>query len=430
MVKKIAMLLLLPTTMVASAFASPAADSLQATVYYRPGYSILDLSYMNNAESMDKLMEGIKMVSGNPNLELENILILSSSSPEGISSYNKRLAQRRGERLRDYLKKTLILPDSIFTLTSKGEDWVGLAESIAQTNVSWKNKALQIIRNTPEWVVKNGKIVDGRKRQLQNLNGGRAWNYMVENHFETLRSSALIVFEYKNVVPQPEVTPSDTLSSLNQQQGCNSDSLCNSNLGSTGAGQDSFLDEETVEVVKRNRYWALKTNLLYDAVLVPNIGVEASLGKGWSIGGNWMYAWWSKNSSHRYWRIYGGELDVRKYFGAKASEKPLQGHHIGVYGQWLTYDLENGGTGYQSKRTCGGGFEYGYSFPIGRRLNLDLGLGIGYLNSEYKTYVPEDGCYVYQTTKQREWFGPTKAEVSLVWLLGNGNVNSKKGGKK
>ena len=28
------------------------------------------------------------------------------------------------------------------------------------------------------------------------------------------------------------------------------------------------------------------------------------------------------------------------------------------------------------------------------------------------------------------WIGPTRGEVSLVWLLGNGNTNSKKGGKK
>ncbi|MCD8273384.1 MAG: DUF3575 domain-containing protein, partial [Alistipes sp.] len=28
------------------------------------------------------------------------------------------------------------------------------------------------------------------------------------------------------------------------------------------------------------------------------------------------------------------------------------------------------------------------------------------------------------------WFGPTKAEISLVWLLGRGNYNEKKGGAR
>ena len=50
---------------------------------------------------------------------------------------------------------------------------------------------------------------------------------------------------------------------------------------------------------------------------------------------------------------------------------------------------------------------------------------------EYKEYIPIDECYVWQVTKRRRWFGPTKLEVSLVWLLGRGNVNEgKKGGRQ
>lgn len=316
----------------------------------------------------------------------------------------------------------------------------------SKEDVPWKDKALNIIENTPVWIVKNGKVVDGRKRRLQNLNGGKAWNYMLANHFETLRSGSVVVCEIRHIQPtdQSAVNPSDTLSSLaslqgsevdslsslTHKQGSEADSLYHSNIGASGSRQEGFFDETTAETVLGNRYYALKTNLLYDALLVPNIGIETSIGRGWTLGASGMFAWWSKDASHKYWRIYGGEMEIRKYFGRKAKEKPMQGHHVSLYGQYLTYDIENGGTGYQSKRTCGAGIEYGYSFPIGRRLNFDLEVGIGYLNSEYKTYEPKDGCYVYQETKKRQWVGPTRASVSLVWLLGNGNVNSKKGGKK
>lgn len=74
--------------------------------------------------------------------------------------------------------------------------------------------------------------------------------------------------------------------------------------------------------------------------------------------------------------------------------------------------------------------EYGYSLPVAKRLNIDFGLCIGYGGGKYKVYEPEDDCYVYKETKQRHWFGPTRAEISLIWLLGNGNQNSKKGGTK
>ena len=59
--------------------------------------------------------------------------------------------------------------------------------------------------------------------------------------------------------------------------------------------------------------------------LVPNIGAEFYLGRGWSLGGNWMYAWWNSNKRHNYWRLYGGELEIRKYFGRRAAENRFRG---------------------------------------------------------------------------------------------------------
>lgn len=177
-------------------------------------------------------------------------------------------------------------------------------------------------------------------------------------------------------------------------------------------------------------YWGLKTNTIYDAALVPNVGIEFYTGKGWSIAGNWMYAWWSNRGDNNFWRIYGGDVEVRRWFGKKADEKPLQGHHVGVYGQLVTYDFEFGGRGYLGdKWSYGAGISYGYSLPLAKRLNMDFTLGLGYLGGKYKEYLPIEGHYVWQITKRLHWWGPTKAEVSLVWLLGKGNANLRKGGK-
>ena len=185
---------------------------------------------------------------------------------------------------------------------------------------------------------------------------------------------------------------------------------------------------------------AVKTNLLYDVAVIPNIGVELSLGHRWTVAADWFYTWFSSDNRHRYWQGYGGYFTVRRYFG-RNSQLPARsngtlaesvgartpnsftGHHLGLYALGLTYDVEWGGRGYQAARFgFGGGVEYGYSAPIGRRLLLDFSLGVGFQDGEYKTYDPMDGHYVWQSTHKRHWFGPTKAEVSLKWLLG------KKGG--
>ena len=431
MVKKIVMVVLMPTTLLANAYAASIQDSLRTTIYFRPGYSLLELSYRDNAANMKALTQGIQTIKGNPCVQLQHIRILSAASPEGNSALNKRVAKRRGERLRDYLKETLVLPDSIFTVSSAGEDWQGLASLIAKEKTPWRNKALQIIRHTPEWVTRNGKVVDGRKRQLQNLDGGKAWKYMLDNHFYTLRTGAVVVCEVKTLAA--ESTPSAAEARLEQarpepaSQQSASQSPSSPPFPAIPSQVHPSSESQAPPVAS---YLALKSNLLYDALLIPNLSLEASISGGWTLGAGGMFAWWSKDAKHRYWRIYGGDLEIRKYFGTLSKSKPLQGHHLGIYGDFLTYDFEFGAKGYQSKATYAAGIKYGYSHPIANRLNLDFALGIGYLHSNYKTYVPRDGCYVYQETKKRKWLGPTQAEISLVWLLGKGNTNKKKGGKK
>lgn len=431
MVKKIVMVVLMPTTLLANACAASIQDSLRTTIYFRPGYSLLELSYRDNAANMKALTQGIQTIKGNPCVQLQHIRILSAASPEGNSALNKRVAKRRGERLRNYLKETLVLPDSIFTVSSAGEDWQGLAALIAKEKTPWRNKALQIIRHTPEWVTRNGKVVDGRKRQLQNLDGGKAWKYMLDNHFYTLRTGAVVVCEVKTLAA--ESTPSAAEASLEQARHESASQQQASQSPSSPpfpAIPSQVHPESESQAPPVASYFALKSNLLYDALLVPNLSLEASIGSGWTLCAGGMFAWWSKDAKHRYWRIYGGGLEIRKYFGTLSKSKPLQGHHLGIYVDFLTYDFEFGAKGYQSKATYAAGIKYGYSHPIANRLNLDFALGIGYLHSNYKTYVPRDGCYVYQETKKRKWLGPTQAEISLVWLLGKGNTNKKKGGKK
>ena len=189
----------------------------------------------------------------------------------------------------------------------------------------------------------------------------------------------------------------------------------------------------------RAPWLALKTNMLYDVCLIPNIGAEFSIGKRWTITFDWFYTWFSADNRHRYWQGYGGYLGVRKYFGSSKSSLPLggsgvgsfpRGHHLGIYTLGMTYDVEWGGKGYQADHFgFGVGVEYGYSMRIGRRLNLDLSIGVGFQDGEYKEYVPsydDWNHYIWKSTHKRHWWGPTKAEVSLVWVIGG----NKKGGRQ
>ena len=177
---------------------------------------------------------------------------------------------------------------------------------------------------------------------------------------------------------------------------------------------------------------ALKTNMLYDAALIPNVGVEVSLGKRWTASADYFGTWLFSDARHRYWQTYGGYVTVRKYLGSPRSSSHSSdyslptGHHLGAYVLGLTYDVEWGGKGYQAaKFGFGGGIEYGYALSISSRLDLDFTIGVGFQDGEYKEYEPVNDRYVWLATKKRHWWGPTKAEVTLRW-----NIGKKKGGKR
>ncbi len=308
-----------------------------------------------------------------------------------------------------------------------GVDWEGLAQLVEASDMPYRNEVLDILANTPVWVIRDGKVVDGRNRQLQRLAGGRVWWYMYEHFFPELRSSSIrVVCEIVRQAPEMQQIPAPPATVTTEV--FQADSLLPTLVAIP----------TPVVTPKPPFYMAVKSNLLYDAALVPNIGVEFYIDKGWSIGANWMYAWWNDECIDWFWRIYGGELAVRKYFGKAAKENPLHGHHLGIYGEVFTYDFEVGGRGYIGGKpggtlfdqaNYGAGIEYGYSLPISKHFNLDFVIGVGYQGGVYWEYLPIDNHYVWQSTKQRNYFGPTKAEVTLVWLIGSYDFDKRGGGR-
>ena len=163
---------------------------------------------------------------------------------------------------------------------------------------------------------------------------------------------------------------------------------------------------------------ALKTNLLYDAVLIPNVGVEVNCYNNFTASVDLLCAGWNFPSKHIYWDLYGVQIGAKKYFGKISRERAFSGHHIGVYVQALAYDLQAGHIGQQTPGiNFGPGVDYGYSFPIASGLNLDLELGFGYLSGRYYEYDVHDEHNTWRGTVRRAWWGPTKAAISLVWLI-------------
>lgn len=165
---------------------------------------------------------------------------------------------------------------------------------------------------------------------------------------------------------------------------------------------------------------SLRTNLLFDAAVIPNVGVEWGMGSRWSMLTNGMFIWLKNDNRHRYWRWAVADVELRRWLVPR--NMPLAsrrlGIHVGPYAAVYRYDVEFGGEGQRSDFNWGVGGAVGYTWPIGRRWSLDFTLSVGYIDGKYKKYRPEDNGYMWEADYRRRYFGPTKAEVALVWDIG------------
>lgn len=168
---------------------------------------------------------------------------------------------------------------------------------------------------------------------------------------------------------------------------------------------------------------AVKTNLLYDAILMPSLEVEYRINDRWSVAVEGDVAWWKRDSAHKYYQISTILAEGRYWFHTR---EPWHGHYVGVFAGGSWYDLENGERGYKGEFWTAG-ISYGYMFPIGRSWSFEAGLGVGFLRTRYEEYLPLDGHYVYQQTSRTNWLGPVKVKFALVYRLWDIN---RKGGRK
>lgn len=384
----------------------------------------LDLELGDNKKSFDKISETFKTLCTDSIYRISKVSVIGAASPEGSISFNKELSRKRALTIFDHVSTLTLLPDSVMSFTYIGRDWKGLLDKISEDkDIPYREEVDSLVRLIIEHCTANGESGYDWINKLKRLRNGSPYLYMYKNIFPDLRATRLMLTYEKRVKEEPE----QQVEIVKLPTSLNTDAF-------------AMAEEDTLvqETLRSPIVMALKSNLLYDALLVPNIGAEFYLGKDMSLSLNWQYAWW--NTDNWYWRIYGGEIAFRKWFGSKSKSAPLTGHHVGVFGQAMTYDfMAFGKKGYMSgdpgedlydHADVAIGVEYGYSTPISKRLNLDFVVGFGYHGGSYNEYRLVDNCYEYMIRKKRQFIGPLKAEVTLSWMLNIPRGNAKKGGTR
>ena len=90
----------------------------------------------------------IQSVEDDPNATITKVTIKGYASPEGSYASNERLAEGRSEALLDYVKELHDFDQAEFEVSAEPEDWNGLEQRIASSNIEGKEQWLAIIRDS------------------------------------------------------------------------------------------------------------------------------------------------------------------------------------------------------------------------------------------------------------------------------------------
>lgn len=180
------------------------------------------------------------------------------------------------------------------------------------------------------------------------------------------------------------------------------------------------VSEQRIRETEQPYRFAVRTNGLYDAFLLPTLGVEWRLNENVGIKLDGSLSWWGGNHGNvqKMWLV---NPEVRWYL---LDKKRFYAGVSGSYGEYNIYKYLLGGivskdTGYQGK-LWNAGLTVGYQFYLSRGFSIDFNLGLGYTRLEYDSFSMTDGVRIYEEqNKTKNLWGPTQAGISLIWTIGN-----------
>lgn len=168
----------------------------------------------------------------------------------------------------------------------------------------------------------------------------------------------------------------------------------------------------------------VKSNLLSDATLSPNAGVEFAVAPKWTIDVSGQINLWTVNG--RKWRHWLFQPEGRYWFC-----NTFSGHFVGAHLLGGQYNMGNInmpftilGTDFSVlKHTraqgwyAGAGIAYGYDWIINRRWTIEAEIGFGWVYTRFDRYPCANCGRKIDNNRVHNYVGPTKAAINIVYAF-------------
>ncbi len=380
-------------------------SEVSVKLYFDQGSDLVVDSY--NLRDLSALVDSLRA-------SITHISIEGYSSPEGGELRNERLSQLRAEAVRSYLVYEKGVADSLISIVAGGVAWSRMQRLVECQRQEYAQAVLQILEREPASV---------RTSKLRALDGGAVYYKIFESLYPLLRYADVTIYnQYQLPQLKPVVVPTVHLAEVQQ-------------VAEVAEVIEVVEVAEVVELpqvgtpIAAAPLFALKTNLLFDLATLINIELEIPIGQRWSVAAEYIFPWWvfdnhRANSARSRIQLLNGNLEARRWWGERESRAVLTGWFTGLYAGVGSYDFEHDAKGYQGEFFLAAGLSGGYAHTINRAqtLRMEYCLGVGYLETDYRHYhaeycVNDIWHAIEQSSGRYSWFGPTRARVSLSWLI-------------
>lgn len=317
------------------------------------------------------------------------VWIGGSASPEGPESWNLRLGQRRAEALARLIGRESGLPEEAFRIDNLGEDWTAFGRMLAtDPRIPRRDELLEILRSTPDNEV--------RKQRIRALDGGRTWRRIIRDCFPSLRNARTAV-----VCLRPK------------ESGIGAGAAFPPPRLRVAEPRPDAIPTRTAVGKQPGKGWtiAVKTNLLFGAARVANLGVEISPSTHWSLD---IPVWYSPydTAPNRKIRLLALQPEIRWW-----PDEALRGEFIGLHAHVAGFNIAlDDYARYQdpNRALWGLGLSYGYALPLGQaqRWGLELTIGAGFAEYRYDAYRNRKNGPKFASGSDCYW-GITRAGITL-----------------
>ena len=372
-------------------------DSSDSLIYFTGGF-VTPVHYAVNRDvpqPNDRLEPAFGLldeIRHDPVYRLTFVWIGGSASPEGPAGWNRSLGQRRADALVRLIGDQTGLSEEWFRTDSLGEDWTSFERMLAASrHIPKRDEVLEILRSTPD--------NEARKRKISDLDSGQTWQQIIREFFPPLRNARMVIVYQRpknDGIGAEAAFPAPLLRVAEQP------------LPAAGL---PAAPERGCSCGK----WliAAKTNLLFDAALVANLGIEISPCTHWSLD---IPVWYSPYNitSRRNIRLLAVQPEIRWW-----PEEALRGHFIGLHTHVAGFNIAlDDYARYQDPNHAlwGLGLSYGYALPLGRaqRWGLEFPLGAGFAKYRYDAYRNRENGQKFASGSDCYW-GITRAGITLSY---------------